>query len=70
MMEQPRTHALMVAQVCRGRFTSRFHAENELNRLERLARKQGNSIIDVAKIVYIPQTYQEAQEAAFHERLP
>lgn len=46
-----RPYVLMVAQSVRGRFSSRFHAENELNRLENLARKRGNSIRGVARII-------------------
>lgn len=65
--------ALEIGNVCRGRFTSYYAAEAELNRLEHLSRKRGNPAGIVAAnafIRYIPQTYHEAQEAAFHERLP
>jgi hypothetical protein len=73
MTDKPRCFSLEVGNVCRGRFTSYYAAEVELNRLEHLSRKRGSPAGVVARnatIRYIPQTYQEAQEAAFHERLP
>lgn len=66
-MERP--YVLYVSDRMAGTFTTKRGAEDEEERLCRLALRDGRAI--TTRIVYTgPRTYQEAQEAAFHERLP
>lgn len=53
-----RRYILQVDGAVRGRFHSRFDAQNELWRLEQLSRKRGNppgSVLHAARIVVEPE---------------
>lgn len=68
MEELTRPFTLYVSDRIAGRFTTKSDAEAEEERLCRLALRDGHAI--TTRIVWTPQTHEEAQEAAFHERLP
>lgn len=66
-MERP--YVLYVSDRKAGSFTTKRGAEDEEERVCRLALKSGRAV--TTRIAYTgPMTYQEAQKAAFHEKLP